>query len=208
VPQSNGPLRILTFGDGLGIDAYYLALFGHDVTYFEPSQPCANFARRIFDRGNLTVAMLSTQDQLAGKSFDAVVCLDVLEHVPEPSRLVGWLSSVLKPMGQLIINAPFQYIDRAVSTHLRANRRYSGDMKSLYQPHGLHMVAGRLFWNPVVLRKYPPNQVPKKGAPLQLRLGSHLLRSGRRFPRPHIVITKLLLRKRSLAAMVEPRKAA
>ena len=36
--RSTGPLKILTFGDGLGFDSLYLALAGHDVTYFEVSQ--------------------------------------------------------------------------------------------------------------------------------------------------------------------------
>lgn len=196
--RSMQPLRVLSFGDGLGIDAYYLAELGHDVTYFDVSQPCANFARRIFDYGNIKVTMLADPDELLPESFDAIVCLDVLEHVPEPLGLMGWLSSILRSGGDLIVHAPFHYIDPAVQTHLRSNVRFSGDMTSLYEPHGLKIIAGRLFWNPIVLRKL--DSTPQ--VPWQVLLGSHLLKTGRYWSRPHVAVGKMLLGKKELMAMV------
>ncbi|QEG34973.1 class I SAM-dependent methyltransferase [Bythopirellula goksoeyrii] len=198
---STAPQRVLTFGDGLGIDAYYLAQLGHEVTYFEISQQCAEFARRIFERGNLQVTMLDTPEQLEPNSFDAVICLDVLEHVPDPLSLVGWLSSNLRDSGKLFIHAPFHYLHPAVTTHLRSNRRYSGDLHTLYAPHGLFPVDGQLFWNPIVFEK--SESAKPRRLPRQLQIGSFLLGIGKHWSTPHNLVAQMLINTKRLAAMVE-----
>src|SRR5690606_40475932 len=72
--------------------------------------------------------------------------LPILEHVPDPAAVVGWLNTLLHTEGELIVHAPFHCVHQAVPTHLRSNRRYSGDWKSVYQVHGLRPNAGRVFW--------------------------------------------------------------
>ena len=39
-------------------------------------------------------------------SFDAVLCIEVLEHVPEPVKVIREISRVLRPGGKLILTAP------------------------------------------------------------------------------------------------------
>lgn len=46
---------------------------------------------------------------LAAESFDAVLLLHVLEHVPEPSAAVAEALRVLRPAGRLIVETPFLY---------------------------------------------------------------------------------------------------
>src|SRR5690554_2818259 len=41
--------------------------------------------------------------------FDAVFCLEVLEHVPEPAQVMQAISRVLKPGGRAWISMPFLY---------------------------------------------------------------------------------------------------
>ena len=40
-------------------------------------------------------------------SFDAILCSEVLEHVPEPTHALDEFQRLLKPGGQLILTAPF-----------------------------------------------------------------------------------------------------
>lgn len=43
---------------------------------------------------------------VAPSSFDAILCAEVLEHVPEPVKVVRELARILKPGGKLILTAP------------------------------------------------------------------------------------------------------
>jgi len=53
-----------------------------------------------FDTGDIT--KLDFPDEF----FDAVICVDVLEHVDEPEQAVRELRRVLKPGGQLVVTVP------------------------------------------------------------------------------------------------------
>lgn len=41
-----------------------------------------------------------------GESFDVVTMFDVLEHVPDPKKLISEVSRILKPNGLIIVNTP------------------------------------------------------------------------------------------------------
>lgn len=202
------PQRILAFGDGLGFDSLYLALAGHDVTYFEVSQRCAAFASRIFRDANVEVIMLDSTSSLQPASFDAIVCLDVLEHVPAPEDVIRQFTTFLRPGGLLVASAPFYYTTPSVGTHLMSNRRYSGDLKHLYRQHGLQLFDGRAFWDPVVLVKGMPDSRRTPAAFFRralIQAVGILLWCGRWWNYPHGMIAQWLVRAsaKDIANMTE-----
>lgn len=145
-------LEVLMVGEGLGFDAAYLSEAGHRVTYFDVPGYAPAFARRLFDERALAVTVITDEGKIPEGAFDAVVCLDVIEHVPDPQAFVRGLCTYLRPRGHLIVHAPFYFIGPADVTHLDANRRYAGDL-SLFEKHGLQLTDGTLAWAPLALRK-------------------------------------------------------
>lgn len=145
-------LDILCIGDGLGFDSAYLAQLGHRVTYFEVPGYSEAFARRLFEDSGYRVQILTDADAIPKAAFDVVVCLDVLEHVPDPSSFLAVINSYLRPGGRAIVHAPFYSITQYHLSHLKSNRQYSGNL-TLFAQQGLALIDGQPLWNPIVLRK-------------------------------------------------------
>ena len=61
-------------------------------------------------------------------SFDAVMCIEVLEHLPDPIRALRELTRLLKPGGTLIITAPFCCL-----THFSPYFYYTGYSRYFYE---------------------------------------------------------------------------
>jgi SAM-dependent methyltransferase len=145
----------------------------------------------------MEVRVLQRPEEIEGETFDVVVCLDVLEHVPDPPVVVAKLAAALSPGGRMIVHAPFYFVDPVVSTHLRSNMTYSGDLSRLYAPHGLRLIDGRLFWDPVVLEKSSAALRPgdkSRWRRTVLRASGLFLALGRFWALPHIAIAKAMSR--------------
>lgn len=184
---TNEPLSILTVGDGAGFDSLYLSLCGHDVIYSEESESSIRFAKEIFEHANRSIKIVSDVRAVEHESVDVIVCLDVLEHVPDPPAFVREMASRLKPGGQLIVHAPFFFVSWHNPTHLRSNILYSGALKSVYTINGLELIDGRLFWDPIVLGKRKPEESLSRN-PLTLAklwISGGLLATARIWNGPH-----------------------
>ena len=59
------------------------------------------------DQSKLDIVSDITQIPEPDASFDAIMCIEVLEHVPAPVDALRELTRLLKPDGQLIVTAPF-----------------------------------------------------------------------------------------------------
>ena len=98
--------RVLDLGCGAGDLVHWLAEAGYDAEGVEPSDHVAALAR---ERG-LTVRTGTLDDLIAGSpappEYDAVVMLNVLEHVPRPEELLGAIRSVLAPGGLVFVRVP------------------------------------------------------------------------------------------------------
>lgn len=178
------PSDVLCLGDGPGIDAAQLASLGHRVTYFELSGYTEAFARRVFADQGVSVTVIMDEAELPTEAFDAVVSLDVLEHVPDPPAMIRSIVSRLRPGGCLLVNAPYLWLHPSNPTHLKSNRKYSGSM-ALYEREGLQLANGVWTWSPLALRK-PGGSHPR-------RLSAALNRCMIRAFTPYLLVGRLTI---------------
>jgi SAM-dependent methyltransferase len=59
-----------------------------------------------WDYSDLDANCNLTELPFAANTFDAVICTQVLEHVPEPQQVIREIGRVLKPGGLLFLSAP------------------------------------------------------------------------------------------------------
>ena len=130
--------NVLCVGDGLGFDSFYFALNGHKVTYYEVPGFSHRFASKLFSLADADIKIASETEQIRENYFDAVVCLDVLEHIKDVPGFLRQLVDFIHPGGILIAHAPFYMIHPANPTHLKINRKYSGSL-ALYRDCGQTM---------------------------------------------------------------------
>jgi len=192
---SAGSRRVLTIGDGVGVDSLYLTQCGHRVACFEPSDRCRRFARKLFDHCGQRLQVVGSLQEIAAGSCDVVLCLDVLEHVPDPLGMVADFARCLCDGGLLVVHAPFYFVSPANPTHLDCNRRFSGDMRRLYGSQGFQLRDGRRNWDPLILEKTPPGGVARTPARAsriaELRLMGWLFAVGRYWCAPHNLAASL-----------------
>ena len=99
--------RVLELGTGPGTVTRILHSKGCKVTGVEMDPEtlatCAPFCERTL-RANLEDPNWAVS--LAGESFDAIICADVLEHLRDPRPLLNQLHNFLKPGGSVLISLP------------------------------------------------------------------------------------------------------
>jgi len=100
-------LTMLDIGCGGGLISEPLARLGASVTGIEPAEENIGAARRHADEMGLEIdyRAIRAEDLAAqGRTFDCVVCLEVIEHVPDPGAFVAVCASLVRPGGLLCMS--------------------------------------------------------------------------------------------------------
>jgi SAM-dependent methyltransferase len=153
--------KILMLGDGLGFDSVYFAQRGYQISYFEFPGYSERFAKKIFALNDVSPTIIADANNIPEEEFDFVICLDVLEHAPDPPLLIRNINNYLKARGKLIATVAFFRTGNLVGkyhlTHLKANRKYSGRL-NIFKGNNFKLVDGKNSWkgawSPIVLEKY------------------------------------------------------
>ncbi|MBK9927376.1 MAG: bifunctional 2-polyprenyl-6-hydroxyphenol methylase/3-demethylubiquinol 3-O-methyltransferase UbiG [Anaerolineales bacterium] len=112
--------KILDVGCGGGILSEALAKNGAKVVGSDLSQASLEVAKRHAEQQGLKIEYLyESAENIAQKnpgSFDAITCMEMLEHVPEPAKVIAACAQALKPGG----HAFFSTINRTPKAFLFA----------------------------------------------------------------------------------------
>ncbi len=100
--------RILDVGCGGGLLSEGMAVRGAEVTGIDLSEKPLGVARlHLLESGQKVDYRLIAVEQLAEEmpaSFDVVTCLEMLEHVPNPSSVIAACARLVKPGGQVFLS--------------------------------------------------------------------------------------------------------
>lgn len=143
--RENGQLRILDVGCGDGLLFPSLAGFGRvfgveaDESTFVPDTPW---------RGQIYCQPFDTAFQPL-LTFDLILMLDVLEHLPEPAAALQQACRLLNPGGRILITVPA--LNALWTTHDDINHHYirydRGTLKSLAHAAGVNLLTLKYFFH-------------------------------------------------------------
>jgi 2-polyprenyl-6-hydroxyphenyl methylase/3-demethylubiquinone-9 3-methyltransferase len=112
-------LSLLDIGCGGGLICEPLARLGGQVTGLDPAIENIEAARRhAAGQGLATEYVNATVEDLerAGRTFDAVLCLEVVEHVPDVGAFLKSCAALVRPGGLMLLST----INRTMKAYLLA----------------------------------------------------------------------------------------
>jgi len=85
----------------------HLQYVAQDLAAYNPDVVDNGLQMEQWDYGHLDIISDICEIPAPDASFDAVLCTEVLEHVPRPRQALRELSRLLRPQGILLLTAPF-----------------------------------------------------------------------------------------------------
>lgn len=125
-------IRILDAGAGeLRFKSHcnHLQYVAQDFAQYDGEGDGAGMQTGKWDNTNLDIVSDITRIPVGDESFDAILCTEVFEHIPDAISAVREFARILKPGGTLLITAPFNSLTHFAPYH------YSGYNSYWYKHH-------------------------------------------------------------------------
>ncbi len=106
----------------------HLDYVSQDFARYDGRGDGAGLQKGIWDQSHLDIVCDITSIPEPDGSFDVTMCIEVLEHLPDPIRALGELARLLKRGGMLIVTAPFCSL-----THFSPYFYYTGYSRYFYE---------------------------------------------------------------------------
>lgn len=135
--------RVLEAGCSQANAALQAAELGWRAIGLDREPRALRYARKKHEVGDFEVVCADvTRLPLATETFDAVLALEILEHLPEPLQALQELRRVLKPGGRLVITTPNgNYVHESLPTFAS---RPAGATAAVAADAGGHLFAFQL----------------------------------------------------------------
>lgn len=133
----NNTKFVLDYGGGAGFDAIEMRKAGINVVYFELPNLTSRFAEwKFIKSGYADIKVAYDEKMLKKHDFNAIVCLEVLEHIAKPMEVIKSFSYLLKDEGIILLSEAFELVGDEYPSHLKINQKYAGrifDMMEKYR---------------------------------------------------------------------------
>ena len=98
--------KVLDLGCGGGLLCEAMTESGADVVGIDASLKTIEIAKKHANEKNLKIDYLNTDIESFNykENFDAVICFELIEHVPNPNELIAQISKLIKPNGKLFLS--------------------------------------------------------------------------------------------------------
>jgi glycosyltransferase involved in cell wall biosynthesis len=138
--------KILDFGAGIGDLTIKLCKLGLDVTYLEIPSITMEYAKFQFKKHNVSPKIIESDGSpfILKENYDAIICLDVLEHLKDPIIYLEELAKHLNPNGLMFIEAAFTQ-DPQHPMHLKENEKYASMFPKIMESLGFRKI-GNITW--------------------------------------------------------------
>lgn len=126
-------LRILDAGAGEQMYKRFcshLSYVAQDFAKYDGKGDMSGLQMGKWDQSNLDIISDIIAIPEPNASFDAIMCIEVFEHLPSPIKAIKEFYRLLKPGGYLILTAPFCSL-----THFAPYYFYSGYSRYFYETH-------------------------------------------------------------------------